>query len=272
MLLNILYMLIIVFYSLSLLGYFIDFIQHNQKVNRIAFWLLSIVWVLQTLFFIVRTMEYGRIPLMTIFEGMFLYAWILVTFSLIIYRLKRVDFLIFFVNLVGFAVMTISVFAPAGDVSPKLNELLILELLVIHVTLLLLSYGTFTLSFAFSFLYFLQHHMLKRKKWGKRMGRIGNLSTLERFSFVFTVVGFPLMLLGLILGIVWAWVKFEMIPWLDLKVISSFIVLTVYGIYLFQRAVKQQRGYSLALLNIGAFLVLLINYFLSSAYSDFHLW
>ncbi|WP_218244040.1 cytochrome c biogenesis protein, partial [Pseudomonas sp. 2995-3] len=69
--------------------------------------------------------------------------------------------------------MAISFITPSGDVSPQLMELLVMELLVIHVTFLLLSYGTFTLSFAFSFLYFLQHHMLKGKKWSKRMGRLG---------------------------------------------------------------------------------------------------
>lgn len=272
MILNILFITIILLYSLSVLGYFIDFIQNNQKVNRIAFWLLSIVWVLQTVFIIIRTIEYNRLPLMTIFEGMFFYAWILVTFSLLMNRFYKVDFLILFVNFVGFAILTISIFSPAGDVSPRLADLLILELLIIHVILLLLSYGMFTLSFAFSFLYFLQHHMLKRKLWSQRMGRIGNLSKLERLSFIFTMIGLPLMFLGILLGVVWAWVKFSTIPWFDLKVISSFIVILVYGAYLFQWTVKKKRGYGLVLLNLAAFLILLINYFLSSSFSDFHIW
>ncbi|MBU9710981.1 cytochrome C assembly family protein [Evansella tamaricis] len=272
MLLNFIYLSIVVFYSLSILGFFIDFIQNNQRVNRIAFWLLSIVWVLQLLFLIVRTMEYNRLPLMTIFEGMFLYSWIVVTLSLIINKFYKKDFLIFFVNLIGFGIMTISIFAPTGDVSPRLTELLILELLVIHVTLLLLSYGTFTLSFAFSMLYFIQNNMLKRKRWGKRIKRIGNLSTLGQLSYIFTLIGFPLMLLGIILGVIWAWVKFGMVPWFDVKVLSSFLVLFMYGLFLFQWVVKKKRGYSLALLNIAAFLVLLINYFLSTSFSNFHIW
>ncbi|RNA70234.1 cytochrome C assembly family protein [Alteribacter keqinensis] len=272
MILNSLYMLIIVLYLLSVLGYFIDFIQNNQKVNRIAFWLLSIVWSLQLFFFILRMLEFNRLPLMTIFEGLFLYAWILVTFSLIINRLFKMDFLIFFVNVVGFVIMTISIFVPPGDASDQLTNLLITELLVIHVSVILLSYGAFTLSFAFSFMYMLQHHMLKEKKWGKRMFRIGDLAKLERFSYVFSLIGFPLMVFGLILGIIWAWIEFDTVPWDDLKVISSFLVIGVYGVYLFQYVVKKKRGYGLALLNIAAFLVLLVNYFLSSSFSDFHLW
>ncbi|MGJ9383031.1 cytochrome C assembly protein [Salipaludibacillus neizhouensis] len=270
--LNLLYVLTIVFYSLSVLGYFIDFIQNNQKVNRAAFWLLSSVWVLQLLFILMRMIKYDRFPIMTIFEGMFFYAFILVTIALIINRLYKMDFLVFVVNLVGFSILTISLFAPAGDISSRLSELFILELLIIHVVVLLLSYGMFTLSFAFSMLYFLQHQMLKRKLWGKRMSRTGNLSNLERRSFIFNLVGFPLMLIGLILGVIWAWVTVETIPWNDVKVLSSFIVLFVYGVYLFQYQVKKRRGYELALLNIAAFLVLLINYFLSSSFSEFHIW
>lgn len=270
--LNLLYILIILFYCLSVMGYFIDFIQNNQKVNRIAFWLLSIVWILQLSFLLLRAAEYSRFPVMTIFEGMFFYSWILVTLALVINKFFRMDFLVFVLNVVGFSVLTISLFVPAGDVSSELADLLILELLVMHVGILLLSYGMFTVSFASSVLYFLQHHMLKKKQWGDKMIRTGNLSLLEKRSFQATLAGFPLMLTGVILGIVWAWTTFENFPWNDAKVLSSFVVLIVYGCYLFQYQVKKKRGYGVALLNIAAFLVLLINYFLSSSFSQFHLW
>ncbi|ADU31372.1 cytochrome C assembly family protein [Evansella cellulosilytica] len=272
MLLNLLYISIIIIYALSVLGYFVDFIQNNQKVNKLAFWLLSIVAILQTIFIIIRTVEYNRLPLMTIFEGMFIYAWILVIFSLVISRFSKLDFLLLVVNIIGFVILTISIFAPTDDISPRLSDLLILELLVIHVTLLLLAYGLLTLSFSLSVLYAVQHHLLKQKRWGKKMVRIGNLSVLERFSYIFTLIGLPLMLLGVIQGIVWTWLEFDQIPWLDLKVISSFLVMIAYSVYLFQWAVKKQRGYGLALFNIAAFLLLLINYFLSSSFSNFHIW
>ncbi len=42
--------LTVVIYALSVLLYFFDFIHHNRKANRIAFWLLAFVWVLQTIF------------------------------------------------------------------------------------------------------------------------------------------------------------------------------------------------------------------------------
>ncbi len=270
--LNWFYLVIIILYCLSVLGYFIDFIQHNRKVNRIAFWLLSIVWIFQTCFFVLRMLEFNRLPVLTSFEGMFFYAWVLVSLSLFINWFFPVDFLVFFTNVVGFVLMALSVFTPTGDVPPELSQLLISELLIIHVFMVIFGYAAFTLAFVFSVMYSLQHNMLKRKNWGKRLLRYGSLSKLDKMAFWTTLISFPVFLLGIILGLIWASIKLGELPWLDAKVISSLTVLAVYGAYLYQRVVKEARGYSMAMLNIVGFLLVLINYFLSSSFSKFHLW
>lgn len=86
----------IILYAVSILLYFIDFLQQNQKANRFAFWLLSIVWVLQTIFLFLYMIHTKRFPVLTIFEGLYFYAWVLLTLSLVINRLLRVDFTVFF--------------------------------------------------------------------------------------------------------------------------------------------------------------------------------
>ncbi|WP_078555388.1 cytochrome C assembly family protein [Bacillus alkalicellulosilyticus] len=269
---NVIYLITIILYCLSVLGYFIDFIQNNRKANRIAFWLLSIVWVLQTTIFLLRMAELNRLPILTQFEGLFFYAWVVVTISLFINWYFRVDFLVFIANVFGFVMMAISLFVPTGDVSQQLSQLLISELLVIHVVLILLSYAAFNLAFAISLMYVMQHQMLKRKIWGKRLLRFGNLSKLDKLAFIMTMFAFPTFLLGIILGFVWSSIELGELPFTDAKVISSLVVLGVYAVYLYQRVVKLVRGYTMALLNIAAFLLLLINYFMLSRFSEFHLW
>ncbi|NEU29802.1 cytochrome c biogenesis protein CcsA [bacterium LRH843] len=269
---NWIYPITIILYSLSVLGYFIDFLQHNRKVNRMAFWLLSIVWILQTTFFIIRTLELERVPVLTPFEGLFFYAWLVVTLSLAINWYFHVDFLVFFTNVIGFSMMAFSLFTPSGDVPDSLSMLLVSELLVIHISMILLSYSAFTLSFACQVMYVLQHQMLKRKVWGKRMLRLGSLSKLDSFSFVAVLIAWPLFLIGLILGFVWAANQYTTVPLFDAKVISSLVVLGVYAVYLYERVVKLTRGYNMSLLGIAGFLILLINYFLSGEYSKFHIW
>ncbi|SDN58065.1 HemX family protein [Alkalicoccus daliensis] len=269
---NLIYLLILVCYSASVLGYFIDFMQNNQKVNRLAFWLLSIVWILQLAIFLWRIFTLERVPLMTSLEGMFIYAWILVTISLILNKMLKMNVFMLLVNSIGFTLLSISMIAPRNDISEELAQVLITEFLVVHVGLLMFSYGAFTIAFAFSLLYIVQHKLLKKKKWGEWMEKFGSLSRLERNSYYASLIGVPLLFTGLILGIVWASVTVGAVPWFDPKIISSFFVMIVYGVYLVQYQFMKRRGYSVALLNAAAFLILLINYFLSSAFSEFHIW
>lgn len=264
------YDLTIILYAFSVLGYFIDFLNHNRKVNRIAFWLLSIVWVLQSLFLVLQMVEMGRLPILTITEGLYFYAWVLVTLSLIINRFFRVDFFVFFTNVLGFIIMTLHLFAPVQYKSNVLSEQLISELLVIHITFALFSYGAFSLSFIFSLMYLLQFSMLKKKKWGKRLIRLGDLSMLDRSTYILNMIGVPMLLVSLILGIVWAYIKLDPFHWYDAKVIGSFTVLLAYSTYLYLRVAKGLQGRLILHWNIAAFLIMLINFFLFGSLSRFH--
>ena len=262
----------VVLYALSVLLYFIDFLHTNQKANKTAFWLLAIVWLLQTIFLFMYMNETGRFPVLTIFEGLYFYAWVLITLSLAINRLLKVDFTVFFTNVLGFMVMVIHTFAPVQIESEVLAQQLVSELLFIHITMGILSYGAFSLSFVFSLLYLIQYDLLKRKKWGKRLIRLGDLSRLEHMSYVLTVIGVPMLLLSLILGLQWANIKLPGLQWFDTKIIGSFVVLAVYSVYLYVRVRKQMYGKNLAFLNICSFISVLINFFLFGSLSTFHFW
>ncbi|MFJ7509761.1 cytochrome c biogenesis protein [Peribacillus simplex] len=262
----------VLLYAISMLLYFIDFLNNNQKANRVAFWLLSIVWVLQTIFLFLYVLKTGRFPVLTIFEGLYFYAWVLISLSLIINRLLRVDFTVFFTNVLGFMVMAIHTFAPVQIESQVLAQRLVSELLLIHITFAILSYGAFTLSFVFSLLYLIQYDLLKRKKWGKRLLRLGDLTKLEHMSYVLAVIGVPLLVVSLILGIQWAYIKVPGVSWLDMKIIGSFILLIGYSVFLYLKIRKQMYGRTLAFLNIGSFMIVLINFFLFGSLSTFHFW
>jgi HemX protein len=267
-----LYELSILLYVLSILLYFTDFLQRNRKANQVAFWLLSIVWMFQTFFFLFRIIQTGRFPILTMSEGLYFYAWLLITLSLIINRLLRVDFIVFFTNVLAFLILAIHTFAPNHHQSPAVAEKLISELLMIHITMALLAYAAFSLSFIFSVLYMLQYSLLKRKKWGERLWRMADLTKLDFMSYVLNLIGLPMLLLGLILGVIWAYIKVEDFHWYDVKVLGSFVVLAVYSIYFYKRIVQQVQGKMIALWNIGSFLFLLVNFFLLGSLSKFHFW
>jgi HemX protein len=264
--------LMIVLYAISILFYFIDFLNKNRKANLFAFWLLAIVWVLQTIFLFLYMINTGRFPVLTIFEGLYFYAWVLITLSLVINRLLRVDFTVFFTNVLGFIIMAIHTFAPVQVESQAMAEQMVSELLLIHITMAILSYGAFSLSFVFSLLYLLQFKLLKEKKWGQRLWRISDLSKLEKISYILNSIGVAMLLLSLILGMQWAYIKLPDFILYDPKIIGSFILLVLYSTYLYLRIKKNVFGKSLALLNVAAFLIILINFFLGSRLSSFHFW
>src|SRR3954447_1644937 len=265
--------LTVVLYALSVLLYFIDFLQNNRRANRVAFWLLSFVWVSQTVMLFIYMLNIGRFPVLTLSEGLYFYAWVLITFSLVINRLLKVDFIVFFTNVIGFMIMVMHTFAPDHVVSGGVSaQQLVSELLFIHITAAILSYGAFFLSFVFSLLYLLQYNLLKQKKWGKRLVRIPDLSKLEHMSYVLNVIGVPLIMIGIILGSRWAYITLPEVVWFDAKVIGSVCVILVYCLYLYLRISKGVTGKSLAMWNMAAFLILLINFFLIGNFSTFHLW
>lgn len=262
----------IVLYAISILLYFIDFLHQNRKANQSAFWLLAIVWVLQTIFLFMYVFRMGRFPVLTLFEGLYFYAWVLITLSLFINKILRVDFTVFFTNIIGFIIMAIHTFAPMQMSNAAVSERLISELLFIHITMAILSYAAFSFSFVFSLLYLLQYKLLKKKKWSHRLWRLNDLSKLEKMSHVLNAIGVPMLLLSLILGLQWAFIKLSIFQWYDSKIIGSFVLLVIYSFILYFHERKNMFGKSLALWNIAAFLVVLINFFLISRLSAFHFW
>ncbi|AOZ89831.1 cytochrome C assembly protein [Bacillus xiamenensis] len=260
----------ILIYALSVLFYFIDFLQHNRKAGKMAFWLLSIVWLLQTVYMFYIMMETDRFPVLNVAEGLYFYTWVLVTLSLVLTKVLRVEFIVFFTNVIGFSMMAIHTFTPSNLHSAELTGRLTSELLVIHITMAILSYGAFSLSFAFSLLYLFQYRLLKKKKWGKWLLRIEDLSKLDHMAYVLNIIGVPMLLLSLILGIIWAYISYDTLYWTDAKVLGSFIMLFLYGFYLYIRLVRNMQGKIVARWNVASFLVLMINYFLLGSLSTFH--
>ncbi|MFV5784398.1 hypothetical protein ACHLJU_10795, partial [Pediococcus acidilactici] len=84
-------------------------------------------------------------PVLTLSEGLYFYAWALLTLSLALNRLLRVDFTVFFTNVIGFFIMTVHAFAP-GKVSQGAGRR-VSELLLMHITMTLIAYVLFSLSF-----------------------------------------------------------------------------------------------------------------------------
>jgi HemX protein len=258
-------------YAVSVLLYFVDFVQKNRKVNRYAYWSLVGVWVLQTIFFIERMRALDYVPVFTRFEVTIFFAWLLITFSLIINYFYKMDMFTFLVNILGFSFVAFDSFERKG--ATYLATQLQGDLLVIHIGMAIVSYALFSLACIVSIMYLIQHYMLKMKRWKPILNRLPALDRLESVTFIMILIGFPLLLIAMILGAIWYKLHFGNILWFDAKPLVSAILLVIYGIYLYVRVSSGWGGQKLAWLSILGFIVVVINYLVVSQFmSGFHRW
>lgn len=267
---KLLYEIILFIYGLSLIGYFLDFIQRNQRVNRAAFWLLGMVWLIQTVFLLVEVLFHKTFPVFTIQDSFFFYSWVLITFSLVMDKFFSIHFIVFFINAFGFFVLLLYISSKAQQTMPQRGIELVNELLVTHIVLAIISYGFFTISFLLSMMYLVQYQLLKQKKGFRWMRRFDDLHVLDSYAFRAITIGLPLLMISIILGFVWADVANATFYWFDLKTVGSLLVLVAYILVLFFRLIIGYRGRAISVYNVAAFLILLINFFLSGVLSNFH--
>ncbi len=266
-----LYDAIIYIYALSLLFYFSDFMEKNKKSTRLGAWLLALVWLLQSLVFALGLI--GRGPaLFSMFDVLLFFSWGLVTLSLILNWFLRIDFLIFFVNLIGFTIVAFNYFSDETATSALGDWNIQSDLLFIHVSLALVSYVTFILSAVFSGMYLFLHRRLKDRKWSRKVARFPSLETIERGAYIAAVVGTPLLLLSMLLGLDWVILQGDPSLVFDPKVLNSMLVLAAYGFYLLQRHYLKATGQRLAWWNLAAFAFIVLNYGVSNFISNFHQW
>ncbi|MCM3637258.1 cytochrome c biogenesis protein [Sporosarcina luteola] len=263
---------IVVLYAVSLVFYFIDYLNNNKIAHRSAFSILSVVYLMQSGFLVARVIDTQRFPILSLYEGIYFYAWLLISLSMILQVFTKVGFAVFFLNVIGFIFMTIHTFTPVQIEKSPVGESLISELLFIHITFAILSYAAFAMSFVFAILYLLVYKVLKKKKWTKQFGRLPSLQQSLSGMKASIYTGIPVLFISLVLGIQWAAVALDEWAISDMKIIGSFLVIILYSLVLFLQRRGRLTANDFAWANVFAFLFVIINFFLGSRLSQFHFW
>jgi len=270
---------ILYIYALSLLFMFSDFVLRNPRAKRLGTGLLAFVWVMQTLYifaeasqinlFANRTVccEYGS--LFSMFSSLFFFSWLIVTFSLLLIFIVRVDIL-FIVNLAGFTAAALTFFSNRSLTGAALSWSVRDDLLFIHISLAITGYAAFLFSAIFSAMMLFMYDQLKTKRWTNRLKRLPSLEELQKWTFRFVLIGVPLLLLSLLLGIAWVVLGQEWRLLADWKVLHSVFILFIYAIYLWQRYIGRWDWPRLAAVNLLGCVAVLSNFLLSNLISDFH--
>lgn len=213
-------------------------------------------WVCHTVALVVRGVELGRPPLVTLPEAVSVLIWAAVLLELWAERQYQIKVLSAFVLPV---VLMLGLTLPTGLRALVLGPSTKSAWILVHVILALLGLGALVLNFAGAVMYVLQERQIKAKRPGAFYYRLPSLETLDRLTYRALTLGFPFLTAGLLLGVLWADAASGRPLTLDPLTLFSVVMWVVYAVTLSGRAVGAWRGRRAAYFAIVGFCVLLLS-------------
>lgn len=259
---------LVILYSISLGLFMFEVIKHNKSLGRLAYRLLCIGAILQTILFSFNMIVRDRFPLLTLYGVLSFYSLILIILTILVHHIlkwKLLNIIIIFLSqiiLIG-ALIT-------GQAQPTIHRAFLSKLLYVHISLAIISYTAFALSAIFSLLYLVNDHLLKKRIWNRFTKALPSLESLEKNAFFANVSGVTLLFCGLIVGSIWANLFFGWRFFLDPKVLISFVILIMYGFAIIKRYNKTWTNKQLAYWNAISFLMVFINLIGEKIFQSFH--
>ncbi|NGZ77533.1 cytochrome c biogenesis protein CcsA [Saccharibacillus alkalitolerans] len=263
--------LMIYIYALSLLFYFSDCVSRSVRSRRIGAGLLGVTALLQFSVIAVRIVLEGRVPIFSVYDFLFLFIFVLTSAGFGLALTQKAEFVVLLLGIVGFTASVLNEFwFPVGQHAEHIGYTQKL-LLILHVVLANLSLVALTIAAVFGILYLFLYAMLKRKKWNDMIRRLPSLEQTERWAHVSVLTGTPLLIVSLLVAflLIVAQRRWEML--LDVKGITTFAALAVYGLYFLLKRTSKYSGFSIAKWTLAGYALVIIN-LLSNAFSEYHKW
>jgi len=242
--------------------YFYDFMRGEKKFVNVKRLFIFLTLITHLIYLLIRTSEFDHPPITNVFEIFTVLAFS-ITFSYFLLELiTDIRGTGPFIIIISFVFQLISSLFIADQIVVK--EVLKNNLLGIHVVNALLGYSGFTISAVYGFLYLTLYKDLKHNRFGLIFNRLPNLEVLEKLSFYSAVIGFILLTVAIIIGVIWLPSAFPKFSFLDPKLIGTGIVWMLYGAGIFTKFFSKWRGKKLILLSITGFLIAIFSTILTN--------
>jgi cytochrome c-type biogenesis protein CcsB len=255
-------MIAVCFYALSTAAYFVFLFSQREHLYRWGYGLLLAGFIGHAAFLVLQIVDLGHLPAFTLSHTLSLAAWSLAgLFVLLQWRLNLHFFGIYVVPLVLLTLLA-AVLLPAPSAAPvaDIRALANNTWLILHIVTVFAGDAAFALACGAGIFYLIQERAIKQKKRGFFFRRLPSLERLDSAGYACLVVGFFLLTIGLITGVIYAgmaWGKFW--RW-DPKEVWSGITWLVYAALLHERLVVGWRGRRAAVMAIIGFCVVLFTF------------
>ena len=216
-----------------------------------------------------RTIEYDHTPITSKFEIFTLLACTIAFSYFLLELLTDIRgtgaFIILFSVIFQIAS---SLFIEQNYVVP---EILRNRLLGIHVISAMLGYSGITISAVYGLLFLQLYKNLKANKFGLIFDRLPNLEILEKLSFYSLVIGFVLLTVAIVIGIVWLPSAFPHFSYADPKLVGTAFVWIVYGIGIASKFLGNWYGKKIIIFSLSGFVLAMLSLILTSTLANtFH--
>ncbi len=179
-----------------------EFAGPPRKHTRAKLLFLVAAVILWTIALLGRGIELGTVPLVTSWEALFFYAWLLLAVFLLFVREEAHRTIgVFLVPLaVALAAHASLLLEPPAQVSALFQN----RLFALHTVTLFLGYSALSVAFCAGVMYLLLFDEIAHKKVGRMFARLPSLDDLDRLGFRTVTLGFVLLTLGIAVGMAWA--------------------------------------------------------------------
>lgn len=193
-----------------------------------------------------------------------LLAFIIAAFFLMVYRVyspRALSLVVVPVICVLAAAATIVPAAVRGG-PPRLDHgLLFNGWIYVHIVLIFIGYAGLVVAMGSGVLYLIAERSLKAKIKPRGTASLPSLQTLDLISYRSLLAGFPLLTVGLIVGVYWADALLGGVALNDPTVLLALLAWVIYLVLLFARWSAGWRGRRSAYLTLACFAVALAGWF-----------
>lgn len=272
--------LLVIALTFYLGGVLYSFFVFATKANRPSRELLALTaagFVLHTAAIIADWWQLGHFPIVNPREVSSFIGWAIVAYYLVMRRRYQARALPTFILPLVYLFTLVSTILPESQTAlPALLQNAITDnpvirvLLPVHVTLLIFSYAAFIITFVCGVMYLVQEHELKAKHFGAAFQRLPALNTCDEIGYRSLTVGFVLLTLGVVTGIVWNNQRDGRYWHNDPKEVMALVTWLVYLFIMHYRLTADWRGRRVAWLSIAGFVVVMLTWLGARVLGGYH--
>lgn len=242
----------------------IIFATDSATPDRHLVTIVGIGFLAHTASFIAEWVQVGHFPIVNAKEVCSFVGWSIVAYFLLIRSKYKARALPTIVIPLVFVVTLISLLlpAPTHPISPLLEGAIGASpmtrvIFPLHVSLLIFAYAAFIITTIGGVMYLVQEHELKAKTFGTAFYHLPALNTCDEIGYRSVTLGFVLLTLGMVTGIIWNSQRDGKLWHNDPKEVLALVTWFVYLFMIHYRFTAGWRGRRIAWLSIAGFVIVL---------------